>query len=117
MPWALAYSSWYHQYPRFPIQALQAASVLSEYTLTDRGTWLSSESSVTAALTIYKAGTEESPELFNPCNALLGAAPLDKALAKTFMDWLVAFNGGQQVVLDFKKNGEQLYTPAADAVV
>ncbi|KIJ06837.1 hypothetical protein PAXINDRAFT_103212 [Paxillus involutus ATCC 200175] len=42
VPWALAYSKWYHQYPRFPLQALKAASVLNEYTLTDRGIWLSS---------------------------------------------------------------------------
>ncbi|KAK0219862.1 hypothetical protein IW262DRAFT_1448372 [Armillaria fumosa] len=117
VPWALAYSSWYHQYPRFPIQALSAASLLAEYTLTDRGTWLSSLQSVTDNLRIFAQGTWssaifESDALLNPCNALLAVEPQDKNLAETFMDWLVALDGGQTVVKTFVKNGEVLYTPA-----
>ncbi|KIJ16538.1 hypothetical protein PAXINDRAFT_75601 [Paxillus involutus ATCC 200175] len=38
----LAYSKWHHRYPRFPLEALRAASVLNEYTFTDRDKWLSS---------------------------------------------------------------------------
>ncbi|KAK0192436.1 hypothetical protein F5146DRAFT_1102379 [Armillaria mellea] len=91
VPWALAYSSWYHQYPRFPIQALSAASLLAEYTLTDRGTWLSSLQSVTDNLL-------ESDALLNPCNALLAVEPQNKNPAETFMDWLVELDGGQEVV-------------------
>ncbi|TCD69502.1 hypothetical protein EIP91_007432 [Steccherinum ochraceum] len=112
VPWALAYSSWYHQYPRFPLQALYAASVLSEYTLTDRGTWLSSADNVIGELTVFKIGSDENPELYNPCNALLSVEPLDADLSKTFMDWLVDVDGGQKVVREFEKNGEVLYTPA-----
>lgn len=41
VPWATAYSTWYHQYIAFPIQALTAAIILQEYTITDRGTILS----------------------------------------------------------------------------
>ncbi|PBK70271.1 hypothetical protein ARMSODRAFT_132431 [Armillaria solidipes] len=129
VPWALAYSSWYHQYPRFPIQALSAASLLAEYTLTDRGTWLSSTQSVTDTLLIFAQGPwlsanrgapadssiptpAESDALLNPCNALLAVEPQDKNLAETFMDWLVALDGGQEVVTTFVKNGEVLYAPA-----
>ncbi|KAK0473725.1 hypothetical protein IW261DRAFT_674593 [Armillaria novae-zelandiae] len=128
VPWALTYSSWYHQYPRFPIQALSAASLLEEYTLTDRGTWLSSLQSVTDNLHIFAQGTSasaicapadssvqtsvESDALLNPCNALLAVEPQDKDLAETFMDWLVTLHGGQEVVKTFVKNGEMLYTPA-----
>ncbi|KAH8103949.1 hypothetical protein BXZ70DRAFT_1005500 [Cristinia sonorae] len=111
VPWALSYSAWYHQYPQFPLQALEAASVLSEYTLTDRGTWLSSPTNVTSQLTIFKAGSDENPELYNPCNALLSEEPEDE-IARTFMDWLVALDGGQKVVSNFVKHGEVLYTPA-----
>ncbi|KAL0947665.1 hypothetical protein HGRIS_013753 [Hohenbuehelia grisea] len=126
VPWALAYSSWYHQYPRFPLQALAAASQLAEYTLTDRGTWLSSPSSVTAetSLRIYAKGSSEpTPEgsgesdaksLLNPCNALLSSMPGDP-LATTFMDWLLAPEGGQKVVRNFKKFDQVLYTPAVGA--
>ncbi|THU80690.1 hypothetical protein K435DRAFT_695197 [Dendrothele bispora CBS 962.96] len=130
VPWALAYSSWYHQYPRFPLQALQAAAVLSEYTLTDKGTWLSSPKEVTDSdkLKIYKEGTDPSSTdgsilgsddddgaiLLNPCSALLGQPEkaLSKEVAKKFMEWLVDLEGGQKVVVNFKKNGEVLYTPA-----
>ncbi|TCD69496.1 hypothetical protein EIP91_007426 [Steccherinum ochraceum] len=117
VPWALAYSSWYHQYPRFPLQALQAASVLNEYTLTDRGTWLSSPGSVIGALTIYKAGSDENPELYNPCNALVSPAPLDAELSKTFMDWLLDLDCGQKVVREFEKNGQVLYSPAVTSTL
>ncbi|EDR07103.1 uncharacterized protein LACBIDRAFT_298909 [Laccaria bicolor S238N-H82] len=59
IPWAFAYSTWYHQYPCFPLQAIQGASLLSEYTLIDCGTWLSSFDSVMSDLTIFKAGSDE----------------------------------------------------------
>jgi ABC-type tungstate transport system permease subunit len=38
-PWSEPYSHWYHRFVAFPVAALQAASVLGEYTLVDRGTW------------------------------------------------------------------------------
>ena len=126
VPWALAYSPWYHQYPRFPLQALAAASALSEYTVTDRGTWLSSPASVTSSLVIFAEGAPNSGSvttcdgkaiitdegLLNPCNALLASQPLDQPLSEAFMQWLVDKAGGQEVVRTFKKGGEVLYTPA-----
>ncbi|KIK56478.1 hypothetical protein GYMLUDRAFT_230114 [Collybiopsis luxurians FD-317 M1] len=124
VPWAFAYSEWYHQYPRFPLQALQAASLLEEYTLTDKGTWLSSPTNVTDNLVIYKQGLEPSESnntnddttiLVNPCAAVLGSHTLDQAVASDFMQWLVADDGGQQVVREFKKNGVVLYAPASAA--
>jgi len=115
VPWALAYSKWYHQYPRFPLQALQAASLLSEYTLTDYGTWLSSPSSVTSSLEIYRKGSDDADDpLLNPAHVLLGAKadPTHAAISKSFMEWVVSEAGGQKVVAEFKKNGEVLYSPA-----
>lgn len=111
----MTYSNWYHQYPQFPLQALNAASLLNEYTLTDRGTWLSSPSQVTDALNIYKRGDDASsdPEglLLNPARCLQGAKAGQKDLASSFMDWVIDDNGGEVVIRTFKKNGQVLYTP------
>jgi len=114
VPWALPYSKWYHTYPVFPLQALQAASLLQEYTLTDRGTFLSSPSSVTDAVVIYKAGEDTDPNdpLLNPAHFLLSAKTIDPVLAESFMEWMVLQSGGQEVVRTFEKNAQVLYSPA-----
>ena len=118
MPWAYDYSKWYHQYPQFPLQALAAASLLSEYTLTDFGTWLSSPDSVQSSLNIYKKGTDDANDpLLNPAHALLGSMAPNPDTASLFMDWLALSDGGQKVVSTFSKNGTILYSPAPSAWV
>ncbi|KAF7307815.1 hypothetical protein MKEN_01141600 [Mycena kentingensis (nom. inval.)] len=113
VPWAYAYSTWYHQYPRFPLQAVAAAATLGEYTLTDRGTLLSSPSTVTGALRNFIcASDDESDRLLNPAHFLRNAQCLDDGIAKAFMVWLVSANGGQGVIASFKKNGKVLYSKA-----
>nr|GAT51422.1 predicted protein [Mycena chlorophos] len=113
VPWAYAYSTWYHQYPRFPLQAVAAAATLGEYTLTDRGTLLSSPSSVTNAIVKYIcASDDESDRLLNPAHVLLNAITLDDSIAKSFMTWMNSTTGGQQVVANFKANGTLLYSQA-----
>ncbi|RDB16612.1 Tungstate-binding protein TupA [Hypsizygus marmoreus] len=115
VPWALAYSKWYHQYPRFPLQALEAASVLSEYTLTDRGTWLSSPTSITGKLEIFKAGSDDAQDpLLNPGHVLLGskADPAQSEIWNAFIEWVVSKDGGQKVISSFKKFGQVLYSQA-----
>ncbi|KAG6853765.1 hypothetical protein C0991_001595 [Blastosporella zonata] len=115
VPWAFAYSKWYHQYPCFPLPALEAASLLSEYTVTDRGTWLSSPSSVTGKLTIFKAGSDEASDpLLNPAHVLRGSRAANVEMAQSFMKWVVAKEGGQKIVVGFKKEGEVLYSGAPD---
>ncbi|KAG6853764.1 hypothetical protein C0991_001594 [Blastosporella zonata] len=115
VPWAFAYSIWYHQYPRFPLQAIQAASLLSEYTLTDRGTWLSSPSTVTDALQIFKAGSDNATDLLlNPAHVLLSskADPANEDIWTTFMEWVVSADGGQKVIREYQNNGQVLYSEA-----
>ncbi|KAK5047420.1 hypothetical protein LTR84_006516 [Exophiala bonariae] len=113
VPWATAYSTWYHQYIAFPIQALTAAINLGEYTITDRGTWLSLPVNVTQDATIYKAGSDaEDDLLLNPAHLLVGAKARNPTVAQSFADWLVSPQGGQKVVGEFEKNGEILYSPA-----
>ncbi|KIJ42568.1 hypothetical protein M422DRAFT_254351 [Sphaerobolus stellatus SS14] len=117
VPWALAYSKWYHQYPRFPPQALSAAAVLEEYTLTDHGTWLSSPKNVVSQLEIYKQGGDMDPNdrLLNPAHVLLGKASQNDAISKLFMQWVVDPSGDQKVIENFRKNGEVLYSKALGA--
>ena len=119
MPWAYAYSTWYHQYPRFPQQALQAAGLLSEYTLTDKGTYLSSNKTVQQSVKIFINGSDSASDpLLNPARLLLGAkaTPGNSQLARKFLEWMCEKNGGQAVVRNFKINEETLYSeaPACD---
>ncbi|KAF8445067.1 hypothetical protein L210DRAFT_3361159, partial [Boletus edulis BED1] len=120
VPWAYTYSTWYHQYPRFPLQALAAASALSEYTLTDKGTWLSSPEDVTSALSVFAQGGDINPNdpLLNPAHVILGAKadPANKEIWEKFIEWVKLPNGGQQVISDFKQppgpSGVVLYSQA-----
>ncbi|KIJ42562.1 hypothetical protein M422DRAFT_254346 [Sphaerobolus stellatus SS14] len=114
VPWALAYSKWYHQYPRFPLQSLSGASALEEYMLIDRGAWLSSPQSVTDRMTVYKKAEQFAGDddlLLLPCHACLGEASKDEVIPKLFMDWLMSQAAGQRIGFKFTKNGETLYTP------
>lgn len=112
VPWATAYSTWYHQYIAFPIQALTAAILLEEYTLTDRGTYLSLPANLTSQAVIYKAATDEADDpLLNPAHLLIGKKAPNPDTAQAFADWLVSPDG-QKVITGFEKNGEQLYSPA-----
>jgi ABC-type tungstate transport system permease subunit len=113
VPWAYDYSKWYHQYPRFPLESLEAASLLSEYTLTDLGTWISSTDAVRSRLGIFKKGSDSASDpLLNPAHALYGARATHTDIGKSFMDWLAASDGGQKVIRTFSKNGVVLYSEA-----
>ena len=86
---------------------------MSEYTLTDRGTWLSSPDSVTSALTIFKAGSDDANDLLlNPAHVLLGKNTTDPTIPTAFLSWVVDSAGGQQVIANFTKNGQVLYSKA-----
>ncbi|KAK6340514.1 hypothetical protein TWF696_008840 [Orbilia brochopaga] len=113
VPWATAYSTWYHQYITFPIQALTAAILLKEYTITDRGTYLSIDKCLQEKTVIYKAATDDASDpLLNPAHLLIGKKVQHKGVARKFKNWLVDKDLGQKVITNFKKNGEQLYTGA-----
>lgn len=103
---------WYHQYIGFPIQALTAAILLQEYTITDRGTILSIDTELSNKTTIYKAGSDEADDLLlNPAHLLVGANAPNPEKAVAFAEWLISPRG-QDVIAGFEKNGEQLYSPA-----
>jgi ABC-type tungstate transport system permease subunit len=112
VPWATPYSTWYHQYIAFPVQALTTAIQLKEYTLTDRGTILSLPPDVAKQTTIYKASSDDLDDiLLNPAHLLVGKKAQNSNMAYQFVDWATGCKG-QKVITDFRKNGEQLYTGA-----
>jgi len=126
VPWAYPYSKWYHQYPQYPNAALIASSLLSEYTLTDRGTYLTLQSQspdITDASYLYLRGEDRDPQdaLLNPASVLLGAKVCEKnkKLADGFVEWMVSKTGGQKVVANFEKAGTtgKLYTAAPDCKI
>ncbi|KAK7414257.1 hypothetical protein QQX98_006854 [Neonectria punicea] len=117
IPWAYAYSTWYHQFIAFPIQALTAAIKLEEYTITDRGTILSLDEELRNETFIYKAGSDKANDaLLNPAHLLIGKKAPNADDALKFAKWLVS-SKGQAVVTGFKKDGEQLYTGAPERSV
>ncbi|KAG8407309.1 hypothetical protein J3458_020797 [Metarhizium acridum] len=112
VPWATAYSAWYHQYIAFPLQALTAAILLQEYTITDRGTILSLDARLRNETVIYKAGTDGADDpLLNPAHLLIGTKASNPDMARAFARWLVS-SKGQSVVRNFQKGGQTLYSVA-----
>jgi ABC-type tungstate transport system permease subunit len=96
---------------------LTAAILLQEYTVTDRGTFLSLPANLTNQAVIYKAATDDANDLLlNPAHLLVGKKAAHPGVANSFATWLTSARG-QKVITSFKKNGQQLYTdaPAANA--
>ncbi|KAF2732257.1 extracellular solute-binding protein family 1 [Polyplosphaeria fusca] len=112
VPWSMPYSTWYHQFIAFPVQALTTAVQLKEYTLTDRATYLSISPEVASQTVIFKASSDDADDpLLNPAHLLVGKKTQNETLAYHFADWATGVNG-QKVITDFKKNGQQLYSGA-----
>ncbi|TGO31802.1 hypothetical protein BHYA_0406g00050 [Botrytis hyacinthi] len=115
-PWAHPYSSWYHRYIEFPFAALRAACALGEYTLTDKGTWLSIEEEIRDKMSVFKASTDAPDDpLLNPAHILVGTRGKNIAMAHKFADWMIARGGGQKVIEEFEVNGAILYTGAPNS--
>jgi ABC-type tungstate transport system permease subunit len=96
---------------------LTAAILLQEYTVTDRGTFLSLPSNLTNQAVIYKAATDDANDLLlNPAHLLVGKKAAHARIANNFATWVTSARG-QKVITGFKKNGQQLYTgaPATNA--
>lgn len=91
---------------------LNMASEMQAYTLTDRGTWLAYNNKL--ALKILFEGDEQ---LFNPYQVIIvnpeRYPTTQYQAAKVFSDWLVNPKG-QQLINEFKVNGQQLFVANAD---
>jgi tungstate transport system substrate-binding protein len=104
--------SWYRDIGGGMGAALNAASAMGAYTLSDRGTWLSFANK--RELTVLVQG---DPRLINRYDVILLDAkkhPQAKPeLARNLADWL-ASSEGQAAIGAYEQNGEQLFHPSAD---
>lgn len=86
--------------------------MLNEYTITDRGTYLSLDAKLRNQTVIYKAGSDSADDpLLNPAHLLVGKKAPHPKVAVDFAKWVVG-KRGQAVIVGFKKDGQQLYSPA-----
>jgi tungstate transport system substrate-binding protein len=108
---ALNPEKWYRDIGGGMGQALNAASAMNAYTLTDRGTWLSFKNKGSLIIII-----EDDPHLINRYDVIElnprkhGVARLDAA--KTFADWLVSPEA-QRAIGAYQVDGQQFFHPSA----
>src|SRR5215472_7839188 len=105
--------TWYRDIGGGMGQALNAASAMPAYTLSDRGTWLSFGNKGPLVIAV-----EGDPKLINRYNVIQlnpekhGKEKLEEA--RRLADWLVSPEG-QQAIGAYEIHGEQLFHPSATA--
>jgi tungstate transport system substrate-binding protein len=112
-PEVLGKEKWYRDIGGGMGQALNAASAMDAYTLTDRGTWLSFNNKGSLIVTI-----DGDPRLLNRYDVIeldpQKHAGSKLAAAKVFADWLVSPEG-QQAIGAYQVNGQKLFNPSANS--
>ena len=102
---------WYRDTGQGMGPALNTASSMNGYILTDRGTWISFKNR--GDLTIVVEGDNR---LFNQYGVMLVNPEkhkhVKKDMGQIFIDWVVS-PGGQKAIADYKIGGEQLFFPNA----
>jgi tungstate transport system substrate-binding protein len=102
---------WYRDVGQGMGPALNTASSMNAYILSDRGTWLAFKNR--GDLTILVEGDKR---LFNQYGVMLVNPEkhpnVKKELGQTFVDWVISPEG-QQAIAGYKINGEQLFYPNA----
>jgi tungstate transport system substrate-binding protein len=102
---------WYRDTGQGMGPALNSASAMNAYILSDRGTWLSFKNR--AELTIVVQGDKR---LFNQYGVMLvnpAKHPSVKIEAgQAFIDWILSAEG-QQAIADYRIGGQQLFFPNA----
>lgn len=103
---------WYREIGAGMGAALNMASAMDGYTLTDRGTWLSFQNR--GNLELLFSGQKS---LLNPYGAIVVNPTLHphvKAdMAQRFVDWLIS-ESGQKAIGDVRVAGKQLFCPNAE---
>jgi tungstate transport system substrate-binding protein len=102
---------WYRDTGQGMGPALNTASSMNAYILTDRGTWLAFKNR--GELTILVEGDKR---LFNQYGVMLvnpdKHPSVKKELGQVFVDWVISPEG-QKAIAEYKINGEQLFYPNA----
>ncbi|MBI4206129.1 MAG: extracellular solute-binding protein [Betaproteobacteria bacterium] len=105
--------AWYRETGSGMGAALNTASSMNAYLLSDRGTWLSFRNRGELAILV-----QGDKRLFNQYGVILvnpARHPhVKKNLGQAFIDWLISAEG-QDTIAEFKINGEQLFFPNAAA--
>jgi len=103
---------WYREIGQGMGAALNTASAMNGYVLSDRATWINFKNRGDLAIVV-----EGDKRLFNQYGVILvnpaKHAHVRKAEGQAFIDWLTAPEG-QKAIADYKINGEQLFFPNAD---
>jgi tungstate transport system substrate-binding protein len=103
--------SWYREIGQGMGAALNTASAMGGYVLSDRGTWLSFKNRDALEISI-----EGDKRLFNQYGIILvnpeKHAHVKKELGQAFIDWVIS-KDGQAAIASHKINGEQLFFPNA----
>ncbi len=102
---------WYRDTGQGMGPALNTASSMNGYILTDRGTWLAFKNRGELAILV-----EGDRKLFNQYGVILvnpAKHPhIKKELGQAFIDWLVS-KEGQQAIADYKIGADRLFFPNA----
>jgi tungstate transport system substrate-binding protein len=100
---------WYKEIGQGMGAALNTASALNAYVLSDRGTWLSFKNRGELVVAV-----EGDKRLFNQYGVMLvnpqKHPSVKKQLGQQFIDWLVSPEG-QKAIADYKIDGQQLFYP------
>lgn len=103
---------WYREIGQGMGAALNTASAMDAYVLSDRGTWISFKNRADLAIVV-----EGDKRLFNQYGVML-VNPLKHPQVKTdlgqaFVDWLISPEG-QAAIASYRIDGQQLFFPDAE---
>jgi tungstate transport system substrate-binding protein len=108
---AAAKGPWYREIGQGMGAALNTASAMNGYVLSDRGTWISFKNRGDLEITV-----EGDKRLFNQYGVMLvnpeKFPSVKKELGQTFVDWLISPEG-KQAIAGYKIDGQQLFFPDA----
>jgi len=103
---------WYREIGQGMGAALNTASAMDAYVLSDRGTWISFRNRADLAIVV-----EGDKRLFNQYGVMLvnpeKHPQVKKDLGQAFVDWLVSPEG-QAAIAAYKIDGQQLFFPDAE---
>jgi tungstate transport system substrate-binding protein len=103
---------WYREIGQGMGAALNTASAMNGYVLSDRGTWISFKNRGDLAIVV-----EGDKRLFNQYGVMLvnpaKYPAVKKELGQTFVDWLISPEG-QGVIAGYRIDGQQLFFPNAE---
>ncbi len=102
---------WYREIGQGMGAALNTASAMQAYVLSDRSTWISFKNKANLVIAV-----QGDAKLFNQYGVMLvnpAKHPnVKKELGQTFIDWLISPEG-QKVIAGYKIDGQQLFFPNA----